>query len=79
MADPKVGSAHAHALCDVLRCAHIETELGGISHPNQFFEQSSKFYVEKEQKEQGTVATAVQEAKKQRVDEPTAMAVDAAA
>lgn len=57
----------------------IETELGGISHPNQFFEQSSKFYVEKEQKEQGTVATAVQEAKKQRVDEPTAMAVDAAA
>ena len=29
LADPKVGSAHAQALCDVLRCAHIETELGG--------------------------------------------------
>ena len=29
----------------------IETELGGISHPNQFFEQSSKFYAEKELKE----------------------------
>ena len=30
----------------------IETELGGISHPNQYFEHSSKFYAEKELKEQ---------------------------
>ena len=31
----------------------IETELGGISHPNQFFEQSAKFYADKELKESG--------------------------
>ena len=31
----------------------IETELGGISHPNQYFEQSAKFFADKELKEQG--------------------------
>lgn len=36
----------------------IETELGGISHPNQYFEHSSKFYAEKELKEQAALGQA---------------------
>jgi DNA primase large subunit len=36
----------------------IETELGGISHPNQYFEQSSKFYAEKELKDQAALDQA---------------------
>jgi DNA primase large subunit len=32
----------------------IETELGGITHPNQFFEESMKFYTPKD--EQGAAA-----------------------
>ena len=33
-------------------------ELGGISHPNQYFEHSSKFYAEKELKEQAALGQA---------------------
>ena len=50
----------------------IETELGGISHPNQYYEQSSKFYAEKELKEQAAL-----EAKGQAAKAPPTQTLDA--
>ena len=54
----------------------IETELGGISHPNQYFEESSKFHAEKELKEQAALEAKGQAAKAPPA-QPPAQTLDA--